>query len=83
MAAVAYSAATGAVAWVARYGHAGQNSAGEGVAVSPDSAKVYVPGDTANYGTTIGYGSREATEMRGSIGVHDGCCDFGTVAYQP
>lgn len=46
-----------AVAWVARYGHAAQNSAGEGVAVSPDSSAVYVTGDTASYGTTIGYGS--------------------------
>jgi len=54
---VAYDAATGAVAWVARYGHATKNSAGEGVAVTPDSSKVYVTGDTATYGTTIGYSS--------------------------
>lgn len=54
---VAYDAATGAVAWVARYGHPAQNSAAHGVAVSPDSSKVYVTGDTATYGTTIGYNS--------------------------
>ena len=54
---IAYDAATGAAAWVARYGHGTQNSAGEGVAVSPDSSKVYVTGDTARYGTTIGYNS--------------------------
>jgi DNA-binding beta-propeller fold protein YncE len=54
---VAYDAATGALAWVARYGHVAQNSAGEGVAVSPDSSKVYVTGDTSTYGTTIGYSS--------------------------
>jgi DNA-binding beta-propeller fold protein YncE len=54
---VAYDAATGAAAWVARYGHGTQNSAGEGVAVSPDSSKVYVTGDTARFGTTIGYGA--------------------------
>jgi outer membrane protein assembly factor BamB len=54
---VAYGAATGAVAWVARYGHPTQNSAGVGVAVSPASSKVYVTGDTSPYGTTIGYGA--------------------------
>jgi outer membrane protein assembly factor BamB len=55
---VAYDAATGAVAWVARYGHPTQNSAGIGVAVSPDSAKAYVTGDTAMYGTTIAVATR-------------------------
>jgi DNA-binding beta-propeller fold protein YncE len=54
---VAYDATTGAAAWVARYGHGTQNSAGEGVAVSPDSSKVFVTGDTARFGTTIGYGA--------------------------
>jgi outer membrane protein assembly factor BamB len=54
---VAYDAATGAVAWVGRYGHPTKSSAGYGVAVSPDSSKVYVTGDTTPYGTTIGYNS--------------------------
>jgi outer membrane protein assembly factor BamB len=54
---IAYDAATGTGAWVARYGHPANNSAAYGVAVSPDSSKVYVTGDTAAYGTTIGYSS--------------------------
>jgi len=54
---VAYDAATGATAWVARYGHPAKNSSAYGVAVSPDSSKVYVTGDTIPYGTTIGYGA--------------------------
>jgi outer membrane protein assembly factor BamB len=54
---VAYDAATGAPAWVARYGHPAQNSAAYGLAVSPDSSKVYVTGDTATHGTTVGYSS--------------------------
>ena len=34
-----------------------QDSAGKGVAVSPDSSEVLVTGDTSPYGTTIGYSS--------------------------
>jgi hypothetical protein len=51
------AAATGATAWVARYGHPAKNSAGEAVKVSPDSAKVYVTGDTSPYVTTVAYNS--------------------------
>jgi len=54
---VAYDAATGAEAWVGRYGHPTKASSAYGVAVSPDSSKVYVTGGTASYGTTIGYAS--------------------------
>lgn len=46
-----------------------RNSAGYGVTVSPDSSKVYVTGDTATYGTTIGYGSWEETTMRRTAGL--------------
>jgi outer membrane protein assembly factor BamB len=54
---VAYDAATGAVAWVARYGHPAQNSASYGVAVNPDSSKVFVTGDSGAGGATVAYHS--------------------------
>jgi hypothetical protein len=44
-----------AVAATSVAGPASANSAGEGVAVSPDSAKVFVTGDTGNDGATVAY----------------------------
>jgi PQQ-like domain len=53
---VAYNASTGASLWVARYGDvAKQASYGTAVAVSPDSSKVFVTGNTLPYATTIAY----------------------------
>jgi hypothetical protein len=43
---------------VARYGQPAKEAAyGVSVVVSPDSAKVFVAGDTGNDGTTVAYDS--------------------------
>lgn len=53
---VAYDSGTGAQLWVARYGQPAKEAAyGVSVAVSPDSSKVFVTGDTGNDGTTVAY----------------------------
>jgi outer membrane protein assembly factor BamB len=55
---VAYDSGTGAQLWAARYGQPAIAPAyGVSVAVSPDSAQVFVTGDTGNDGTTIAYNS--------------------------
>jgi PQQ-like domain len=55
---VAYGASTGALLWVARYGRPATEAAyGVSVAVSPDSSKVFVTGDTGNDAATVAYNS--------------------------
>jgi|HubBroStandDraft_6_1064221.scaffolds.fasta_scaffold74321_2 outer membrane protein assembly factor BamB len=55
---VAYDSGTGAQLWVARYGQpAKEADYGVSVAVSPDSAKVFVTGDTGNDAATVAYNS--------------------------
>jgi len=55
----AYAAANGAIRGTARYQGpvTGSFTLPADLAVSPDGARVYVTGDTGNYGTTIGYNS--------------------------
>lgn len=55
---VAYDSGTGAQLWVARYGQPAKEPAyGVSVAVSPDSSKVFVTGDTGNDAATVAYNS--------------------------
>ena len=55
---VAYDSGTGAQLWVARYGQPAKEAAyGVSVAVSPDSSKVFVTGDTGNDAATVAYNS--------------------------
>jgi hypothetical protein len=56
--------------WVARYGVAGESSAGHSAAVSPDGSTVFVTG-----GPTVAYDAAS----RGSSGEQQ----FATVAYHP
>src|SRR5439155_26855955 len=48
---VAYDAATGAQLWVSRFREGDPSYARHGLAVSPDSAKVYVTGAIDRYGS--------------------------------
>lgn len=59
---IAYQAATGAAAWIARYRGRRDYANAQDLAVSPAGRAVFVTG---------------------FVGVHDGCCDFATVAYAP
>ena len=58
---IAYHAATGTTAWLAKYGGVQDFGAANSLAVS-SVGRVFVTGE---------------------IGASDGCCNFGTVAYQP
>jgi outer membrane protein assembly factor BamB len=55
---VAYDSGTGTQLWVARYGQPAKEATyGISVAVSPDSAQVFVTGNTGNDGATVAYHS--------------------------
>lgn len=54
---VAYDSGTGVRRWAALYGPSGQYSYATSLAVSPDSSKVFVTGDTGRAALTLAYNS--------------------------
>jgi hypothetical protein len=80
----AYNATTGAELWVRRCLHLPElhrSSARSGAA----SWVAHYRGrrDFANATDLAVSPAGRAVFVTGFVGVHDGCCDFGTVAYQP
>ena len=67
---MAYDSGTGAQLWVARYGQPAKEAAyGVSVAVSPDSSKVFVTGDTGNDGGYRGLQLLKETAMKRTAGL--------------
>lgn len=53
----AYDSATGTRRWAALYGTPGQYNVAVSIAVSPDSSKVFVTGESGNDAMTLAYNS--------------------------